>query len=61
MPGNPKRLVATPAFDAGGFELRVNLESNISADGKTLSAKAKFDLPWFCGRDPVLTATLYRD
>jgi hypothetical protein len=58
---NPKRLVAEPTFDAGGFELTVDFESNVSADGKAIRAKAKVDLPWFCGRDPVLTSTLHRD
>jgi hypothetical protein len=58
---NPKRLVADPTFDAGGFHLTVDFETNVSADGEVITAKAKVDLPWFCGRDPVLTGTLYRD
>jgi hypothetical protein len=56
-----KRLVATPVFNVGGIDLTVAFESSISADGKTISANAKFDLPWFCGRDPQLTATMYRN
>jgi hypothetical protein len=58
---NPKRLVADPTFDAGSFDLTIDFESNVSADGEIITAKAKVDLPWFCGRDPVLTSTLYRD
>ena len=58
---NPKRLVADPTFDAGGFDLTIDFESNVSADGQIITAKAKVDLPWFCGRDPVLTSSLYRD
>jgi hypothetical protein len=58
---NSKRLVADPTFDAGGFDLTIDFESNVSADGEAISAKAKVDLPWFCGRDPVLTSTLFRD
>jgi hypothetical protein len=28
--------------------------------GDTLTAKAKIDLPWICGGDPVLTGTLQK-
>ena len=58
---NPKRLVTNPTFDVGGFQLTVDFESNVSADGNTITAKAKVDLPWLCGRDPVLIGTAYRD
>ena len=58
---NPDRLKVSPVFDLGGFELVVDFESNISAGGEVITAEAKADLPWFCGRDPVLKATLYRD
>jgi hypothetical protein len=59
--GNPGRLVANPTFDVGGFDLAVDFESNVSASGNVITAEAAVDLPWFCGRDPVFTATLYRD
>lgn len=59
--GNPRRLVANPTFDVGGFDLAVDFESNISADDDVITAEAAVDLPWFCGRDPALTATLHRD
>ncbi|MGD9050103.1 MAG: hypothetical protein PVF77_18765 [Anaerolineae bacterium] len=58
---NPNRLVVKPTFDLGGFELKVDFESNVSADGEEITAKAEVDLPWFCGRDPVLSSTLYRE
>jgi hypothetical protein len=58
---NPKRLLADPTFDTGGFDVTIDFESNVSADGQIITAKAKVDLPWFCGRDPMLTSTLYRD
>jgi hypothetical protein len=58
---NSKRLIANPTFDAGGFDLTVDFESNVIADGKLIVAKATVDLPWFCGRDPALTGVLYRD
>ena len=52
---------ANPTFDVGGFDLAVDFESNISADDDVITAEAAVDLPWFCGRDPALTATLHRD
>lgn len=58
---NPKRLVVTPKFEAGGLDIAVDFESNVSSDGKAITAEAKIDLPWFCGRDPVLTARLEKD
>jgi hypothetical protein len=33
----------------------------VSSDGEVITARAKIDLPWFCGRDPVITSRLYRD
>jgi hypothetical protein len=58
---DPKRLEVTPTFDLGGFDLSVDFQSEVSADGKVITAKAKVDLPWFCGRDPVLSGILYRE
>ena len=60
-PRNPNRLVANPTFDAGGFDLTVDFKSEVSTDGDVITATAKVDLPWFCGRDPGLAATLYKD
>ena len=57
---NPRRLFVSPTFDVGGFQVTVDFESTMSADGDAIAAKAKVDLPWFCGRDPVLTATVTR-
>jgi hypothetical protein len=57
---DPRRLVVSPTFDIGGFELSVDFESTLSADGETISAEAKVDLPWFCGGDPSLTGVLHR-
>lgn len=58
---NPRHLGVKPSFDVGGFELTVDFESNISRDGETITAEAKVDLPWFCGRDPQIKAALDRD
>lgn len=58
---NPKRLTVDPTFDLGGLNIAVDFESNVSANGEAITAEAEIDLPWFCGRDPVLTGTLYRE
>lgn len=60
VPNNPRRLAASTAFDVGGFEIGVELDGNVSANGRVLTADAKIDLPWICGGDPVLTTTLYK-
>lgn len=59
--GNPNRLVASPSFDVGGFDVAVDFESNVSRDAGSIVAEAKVDLPWFCGGDPTFASTLYRD
>ena len=56
-----RRMEANPVFDLGSFDLKVDFESTVSASGDAISARVKLDLPWFCGRDPALRATLYRD
>ena len=55
---NPKKLSATSAFDVSGITVNVLLDSQMQGD--TLNAKAKIDLPWLCGSDPVITGTLQR-
>ena len=59
--GKPERLEASPTFDVGDFELTVDFVSEVSADGEEITAEARVDLPWFCGRDPAFHGTLYRD
>ena len=61
VPGDARRLVANPTFDAGGFDLTVDFESVLLGDGDVIQAEARVDVPWFCGRDPVLSGTLYRN
>lgn len=55
---NANKLSAVSTFDVSGIPVKVKLDSQM--DGDTLKAKAKIDLPWLCGSDPVLTGTLYR-
>jgi hypothetical protein len=59
--GKPERLEASPTFDVGGFELTVDFVSHMSADGEVITAEARVDLPWFCGRDPAFHGILHRD
>jgi hypothetical protein len=61
MRGSPRRLVVNPTLDVGGFELKVDFESSVSIDGDVISARATVDLPWFCGRDPVLSGVLHKE
>ena len=55
---NPKKLSATSAFEISGITVNVMLDSQVQ--GEKVNAKAKIDLPWLCGKDPVLTGTLQR-
>lgn len=55
---NPKKLSAVSTFDVSGITVKVNLDSQVQGD--TVNAKAKIDLPWLCGSDPVITGTLQR-
>ena len=57
---NPRRLYAESSFKVSGFKVTIDLVGVASADGKEVDAQAKIDLPWLCGRDPVLSGTLYR-
>jgi hypothetical protein len=57
----PGHLEASPTIDVGAFDLTVDFESDVTEEGDIITAEAKVDLPWFCGRDPVLTATLYKE
>jgi hypothetical protein len=45
--GDPRRLVTRPTFDLGDFEIAVDFESDLSVDGKVITAEATIDLPWF--------------
>jgi hypothetical protein len=57
---NPRRLYAESTFKVSGLKVSIDLIGIASADGQEVDAQAKIDLPWLCGRDPVLSGTLYR-
>jgi hypothetical protein len=55
---NPEKLSASSTFEVSGIKVNVILDSLV--EGDTVTAEAKIDLPWLCGRDPVMTGTLQR-
>lgn len=54
----PRELSAESTIEVTGMEVTVEVEGELSADGKTLDVTATIDTPWICGRDPVITGTL---
>ncbi len=56
--GYPNRLQAGVDFKLSGLKISAALDSQISTDRENLTAQAVIDLPWLCGRDPVLKAEL---
>jgi len=59
--GHPDQLDVELSFNVSNIKIGVNLESRISADGKNIEAEAKIDLPWLCGRDPLIRGELERE
>jgi hypothetical protein len=57
---DPNRMHASTSFKVSNFQITANLISRLSADGESLTAEAEIDLPWLCGRDPLLTGKLSR-
>ena len=59
-PNNPNELDVRTNVNVSGFDIGIDLNSIVSADGDTLTAEALIDLPWICGSDPSFTGTLNR-
>jgi hypothetical protein len=57
---DPRHLSVQTTFEVSGINIKIDLNSQISADGDELEAEAKIDLPWLCGHDPVISGTLYK-
>lgn len=57
-PRHPDELSAEAALQVKGMAVNIVVEGELSADGETLDMTARIDLPWICGRDPVITGTL---
>lgn len=58
--GAPRNLDAAAAFKVQGLTVTINLDSELSRDGQDISAEARIDLPWLCGRDPVIAGEFTR-
>lgn len=56
----PNHLDARATFTVQSFTITLNLDADLSEDGQTLTAEAMIDLPFLCGRDPVITGTFTR-
>jgi hypothetical protein len=57
---NPRQVNAAAAFKVSGLTVNIDLTGLASANGQEVETQAKIDLPWLCGRDPVLSGTLFR-
>lgn len=61
VPANaPRHLDATAELEVEGVAVGLQLAGELSRDGQTLTTVARIDLPWLCGRDPVITGDLTR-
>lgn len=59
-PANPNHLSAAAGFEVQGLTVGINLSADLAADGNTLTTQIGLDLPFICGRDPVIAGTLTR-
>ena len=57
---SPRHLDATSAFKVQGISVSIDLDADLSRDGEALTAVGNIDLPWLCGRDPVISGELNR-
>jgi hypothetical protein len=57
---SPRHLDATAEYVVQGINVGLTLSGDLSRDGQTLTTTARIDLPWLCGRDPVITGELTR-
>ncbi len=57
---DPNLIETSTVFKVSGFKVSIDLEGLLSADGDVLETEAKIDLPWLCGRDPIINGTLYK-
>ncbi len=56
----PRHLDASAEVEVEGIAVRLQLAGDLSRDGRTLTTAARIDLPWLCGRDPVISGELSR-
>lgn len=58
-PTNPNRLNAAATFEIQGMAITLNLAAEAAADGRTMTAQARIDLPFPC-TDPLINGTFVR-
>jgi len=56
----PRMLSAETGMKVQGLAITIELDGQLSRGGKTITAEARIDLPWLCGRDPVITGEFDR-
>lgn len=59
-PKNENQLSTQLVFTVDKIKVVVDLVGELSDDGQTINTEAKIDLPWICGRDPVIRGEIYR-
>ena len=58
---DPNALEAITSIKISGFKVNIELEGLLSKDGENLEAEATVNLPWLCGRDPIVDAFLIKE
>ena len=56
----PRHLDATAEVEVEGIAVGLQLSGDLSRNGQTMTTEARIDLPWLCGRDPVISGELSR-
>lgn len=59
-PKDPNKMRAEVTVKQSGLTIKITLDGTLSKDGQTLTGTAKADLPFLCGRDPVITGEFER-
>jgi hypothetical protein len=57
---DPQHMTAEVEFEVSGIAVTITLDGRLSDDNRTLTGTATADLPFLCGRDPVITGELIR-
>ncbi|MBP6787957.1 MAG: hypothetical protein KA170_10250 [Candidatus Promineofilum sp.] len=59
-PAAPNRLQTTGSIPVAGLTINVALTAELAADGQSLAARADLELPFICGRNPMISGTFAR-
>lgn len=60
-PSNPTHIDVTAGYDVQGITITARLTADLAADGNSLAGQIALDLPFLCGRDPVIAGALLRN